>query len=356
MSDRAGDPRGNVDDPSSDRLTLFWDPRKVETSAMAQINPRTFADAKQLGDQIYELILTNWGNRGLAQDPDNGSISYPPVKKNANGTVPIIGTFTLPPIPSLSAIAIAPRSDLDRCILNFSTLPQADTSLTEPFIPIDNPGSDDPGFVARGGILATEQVLAVGASLVGQLNGPIIVRAHPAHWFGDTYVQDGSIANSPYGTALPTTSLVNPDRPVWTNPQLRLLLYLNGRAALPPAHRAPFHKDRVHIFSGAAEELLIVVPIMGRKFVRVAYRAAVSDHTVRITGTFHTPFRPGVLGDIDANDWEVPLVGPTIVPADTAMAFTCECQLGPHPNISYLLLKVSAGVLQLARFTIDAYD
>ena len=35
---------------------------------MAQINPRTFADAVRLGDNMYELILTNWGNRGARLD------------------------------------------------------------------------------------------------------------------------------------------------------------------------------------------------------------------------------------------------------------------------------------------------
>jgi hypothetical protein len=330
---------------------------------MAQINPRSFSDAKQLGDQIYELILTNWGNRGLAQDPNNGSIQYPPVPTLDNGAVPIIpvggiNTFMVPPLPSLSAIAIAPRSDLDRCILNFPSLPQTDATLSEPFIAIDQGGSldTDPGFIRRGGILETEQVLSIGAPLIGQLNGPIIVRAHPAHWFGDTYVlTDGTNTTNPFGTAL-KPSATNPDFPVWTNPELRLLLYLNGRAALPPHLRAPFHKERVHVFSGGTEELLLVVPVMGRKFVRVAYHAAFSDVTFRITGTFHTVFRPGVLGDIKANDWEVPLVGPVTIPGDTSMAFTCDCNLGPYPNISYVLIKATAFVLQIGRFTVDAYD
>jgi len=317
---------------------------------MAQINPRTFADAKALGDNIYELILTNWGNRGVAKDQDNGSISYPPVKTEVDGTVPILGTFTLPEIPSLSAIAIAPRSDLDRCILNFASMPQTAPELEPPGVGFKN------GFVdVYGNILATEQVLSIHAPLIGQLNGPIVVRAHPAHWFGDTYVlTDGTNAENAFGTAIQNTP-VNPNRPVWINPQLRLLLYLTGKGALPPPVRAPFHKERVHIFSGATEELLLVVPIMGRKFVRISYRAGGADATVNITGTFHTVFRPGVLGDIEANDWEVPIIPPTVVTGDTGATFTCDCNL-VHPNFSYMLIKVTAAVLNIGRLIVDAYD
>jgi hypothetical protein len=327
---------------------------------MAQINPRTFSDAKQLGDNIYELILTNWGNRGLAQDADNGSISYPPVKSIpktppfTGTTIPIIGEFTLPPIPSLSAIAIAPRSDLDRCILNFSSLPQTPPQQVPPFVNISE------GFVENGGILDTEQVLSVHAPLIGQLVGPIVIRAYPAHWFGDTYIlSDGGTTKRPFGTAIDpardvSNGLANPGRPLWTNPQLRLLLYLNGRGALPPPVRAPFHLERVHIFTTAVEELLLVVPIMGRKFVRIAYRAAFSDVDIKISGTFHTQFRPGVLGDIDAQDWEVPLFSDTVL-GNEGKTFTCNCEL-THTNLSYLLIKAKAGVLQLGRFTVDAYD
>src|SRR5512143_1109016 len=119
---------------------------------MAQINPRTFADAIQLADNIYELILTNWGNRGLQQDQNNGSISYPPVKSLPNGSIPIIGDFTLPLIPSLTAIAIAPRSTVDRCIINYTSLPQADPTLT---ITATTPGTSpiDEGFVNQGNLL-----------------------------------------------------------------------------------------------------------------------------------------------------------------------------------------------------------
>jgi hypothetical protein len=318
---------------------------------MAQINPRTFADAKALGDNIYELILTNWGNRGMAQDQDRGSIAYPPVKPEPDGSVPILpilGSFTLPEIPSLSAIAIAPRSDLDRCILNFTSMPQTAPELEPPFVGFNA------GFVERyGNMLATEQVLSVRAPLIGQLNGPIVVRASPEHWFGDHYIPDGTNTAQAFGTAIKNTP-VNPDRPVWINPELRLLLYLTGKGALPPPVRAPFHQERVHVFQGAIEELLIVVPVMGRKFVRVSYRSG-GDQTVQITGTFHTLFRPGILGDIPANDWEVPLIPPTLIPGDTAVAFTCDCNL-VQPNISYLLIKATATVLQQARFTVDAYD
>jgi hypothetical protein len=228
-------------------------------------------------------------------------------------------------------------------------MPQTAPELEPPFVGFNA------GFVERyGNMLATEQVLSVRAPLIGQLNGPIVVRAVPEHWFGDHYIPNGTSTAQAFGTTLKPTA-TNPDRPVWINPELRLLLYLTGKGALPPPVRAPFHQERVHVFSGGTEELLIVVPVMGRKFVRVSYRTAGFDQTVQITGTFHSLDRPGILGDIDAEDWEVPLVPPTLVPGETAVTFTCDCNL-VQPNISYLLIKATSFVLQIARFTVDAYD
>src|SRR5262249_16156394 len=136
---------------------------------MPQINPRTFADAIQLGDGIYELILTNWGNRGQAQDRDNGSIIFPPV-----ANIPLAGTIPpvpfkdgvpnplvrgLPP-PSVYAIGISPRSDVDRCILQFNQ-PQVTTQTTIVNNMVET--VEDPNVIKNGGILETEQRLVVGA-------------------------------------------------------------------------------------------------------------------------------------------------------------------------------------------------
>jgi hypothetical protein len=312
---------------------------------MAQINPRTFADAKNLGDNVYELILTNWGNRGLAQDLNNGSISYPPVKSLPNGAIPIEGVFTLPEIPSLAAIAIAPRSHLDRCILHFTALPQTPPELTPNANPIDA------GFVNNGNMLESEQLLSIRAPLIGQLPGPIIIRAVSAHWYSDTYFRIGAgiFTPFPFGTAIPPNV---GDNPVWNNPELRLLLYLTGRSALPPPVRAPLHiANPQYTFTTVNEELLSVVPVMGRKYVRIHYKAGFNDVVVRVTGSVWNGQPTGPSAFEIQRNFEMDLGSTTNILGLDATEIIID-----NPGVSYLLLKVKAGILDVGRFTIDAFD
>jgi hypothetical protein len=309
---------------------------------MAQINPRTFADAIQLADNVYELILTNWGNRGLAQDPNNGSISYPPVESQSNGSIPIIGTFKLPLIPSLTAIAIAPRSTVDRCVINYTTLPQTPMSDKIP-----------DGFVNNGKMLETEQLLSIHAPLIGQQPGPILIRAHETSYFSDSYVPVGNIvtATKPFGTALPLTI---GGSPIWTNPELRLLLYLNGKAALPPHRRAPFHfASPGYTFTTAnTEDLLAVVPFAGRRYARVNFKCGAGDIVLNLTGVQWNGQPAGPPTWVLKRNFEYPLAGPInlVGPESTS-------QIIENPGVSFLLVKATnTNLLDTVRFTIDLFD
>lgn len=316
---------------------------------MAQINPRTFADAIQLADNIYELILTNWGNRGLQQDQNNGSISYPPVKSNANGSIPIIGDFTLPLIPSLTAIAIAPRSTVDRCVINYTSLPQAGPELTIPGDTIDS------GFVNQGNLLETEQILSVHSPLIGQQPGPIVIRAHETSYFSDAYVPIGNTivgATMPFGTAIPPNIS---GAPVWTNPQLRLLLYLNGKAALPPPRRAPFHfatSTYTFVTFPLAEELLAVVPFQGRRYARVNFKSGAGDITLNITGVQWNGQPTGGPTWVTNRNFEYPLAGPIAIVGPNSVSEVIE-----NPGAMFLLVKATTtNLLDTVRFTVDVFD
>jgi hypothetical protein len=318
----------------------------VESKTMAQLNPRSFTDSQQLGDAVYELILTNWGNRGVKQDPNNGSIQYPPIKTNPNGSIPIEGMFLLPSIPSLAAIAIAPRSMVDRCVVHYTGLPQTPPALT----PGASPSIDD-GFVNEGSILESEQILAVGAPLIGQQVGPIIIRAHETSYFSDTYFKSGDSTPSTFGTALPP----GPGGALtWTNPELRLLLYMNGRAALPPTQRAPLHVAINSAFIANAEQLAAVVPIMGRKHIRLQYRAAGVGATIRATGVQWNGTPTTGPTFVDDLNFEYPLVPNTVIAADSTAILSVD-----HPGISFLLLYATPGgpiLVERIRVTVDAFD
>jgi len=314
---------------------------------MAQINPRSIVDATQLGDAVYELILTNWGNRGAKQDPNNGSLSYPPIKSNPNGSIPIEGMFMIPALPSLATIAIAPRSTVDRCVLHYTSLPQTPAALT--------PGASaiDQGFVNEGSILETEQILSIHSPLIGQAPGPIIVRAHETSYFSDAYFKIGNDLSTPstFGTALPP----GPGGAlVWNNPELRLLLYLNGRVALPPVVRAPLHVALTSAFVANAEQLVAVVPITGRRYIRVQYRAAGVGATIRATGVQWNGQPATGPTFVDDLNFEYPLVANTAVAADSTAILSID-----NPGISFLLLYATPGapiLIEPIRATIDAFD
>jgi hypothetical protein len=329
---------------------------------MAQINPRTFADAKQLADGVYELILTNWGNRGQKQDPNNGSISYPPVQSNANGSIPIVspsGIFLSPPVPSLAAIAISPRSTVDRCILHFQPLNQAASTINpDPPASVLMPCTIDQGFINKGGILETEMILSADAPLIGQLPGNIIIRSHPFGWYSDTYVPLGVPAGPiPFGTQLEGGGFLTPGfGSRWINPELRLLLFLSAKpSALPPPRRAPFH-SAFQCQPPGTNEIMRVVPIMGRKRVRVSvyHNANGGGITVQLTGMFQTQQATNNTGPnfVDLNVTEVQLAAPVAVAAGASHVFELE-----QPGVPFLAVRATSGFANsFTNVSIDAFD
>src|SRR5574341_2519812 len=136
---------------------------------MALLSALKPADANALGELIYELILSNWGIWGAKRDPENGSEQFPPVAFEGV-EIPI---NLESPLGSVSGLAIAPRSQVDRCIVRYNV----HRKLTLP------PGR--PRFLNNGGVLEAETMVSVESPFIGQLPGPITIRASAAHWFAD---------------------------------------------------------------------------------------------------------------------------------------------------------------------------
>ena len=328
---------------------------------MAQINPRPFSDAIQLSDAIYELILTNWGNTGAAKDRDNGSLQYPPIKSITNGSIPYgvptdSNAFLLPEIPGVSAIAISPRSDIDRAIIRYQGNQQVPPTFANiPTVPGFTlmPCTYTQGFFNKGGILETEQVVSVGAPLIGMQPGPIVVRAHPAGWFTDTVNPYGSGTAIPFGTTL-GVGAASSEFPVWTNPELRLLLYFTGVAALPPGIRAPYHLAfGCSPPNGPGFTLIKVVPIMGRRHVKVAARnRAAGAVNVKLGGVVSRVLASNNVapfGSVVSDELE--LVASTAIVGQAGTIFTLD-----HPGVTFLLLWANGAGIDAVDFSIDAFD
>lgn len=305
-----------------------------------QIFSRSIAQAIQLSETIYELILTNWGNRGVKQDPNNGSILFPATPSNANGSIPLHGQDPAFSVPSLSGIAVSPRSGVDRCIIRYGTRQvEPQQSQLPPTSTVNN------GFVNQGGILETEQIVSIHSHLIGPQIGPIFVRAHPSSWFGDTYQLSGG-GSGAFGTALPSTSNWNP-------PELRLLLYLASSRAFPPNIRAPYYYETIYTFTAATEQIVAVVPIGGRRRVKVAVKAGnTASIAVRLTGTFHT-LQP-LLGSspfATQNDQEVELLDSSTVDANQGILLSVD-----DPEVSFLLIKATTSIGQTMALNVSATD
>jgi hypothetical protein len=337
---------------------------------MAQINPRTFADAKQLGDGIYELILTNWGNRGQRRDPNNGSLQYPPVKNlpgtatpfMLEGAIPIVppdGNFLLPPIPSLFGIAIAPRSTVDRCILNFPALPGVPADET----PFPAEGADTTwnvatdkiitipeGFVNYGGILATEQILSTHSPLVGQLVGPILIRAHTSTQFEDSYFALDPAGTDTFGTALNEfPGSLGPG--FFYTPELRLLLYMTSKGVLPPTKRAPSNwvGSLLALYPLAGGIAPRVFPIMGRRHITITLvNPTGGAATVNARGTFND--LSNFPSTFDLGTLEADLGTAALAAGPSSAVINIE-----NPGCAFLTLTASGGLFSV-RFSVTAFD
>lgn len=310
---------------------------------MALLSTLGPAVASNLGDLVYELILSNWGNWGTKRDPDNGSEQFPPVPFEGV-SIPVNAES---PLGSVSGIAIAPRSNVDRCIVRYNVHRKLDLP----------PGQ--PRYLNNGGVLEAETMVSVESPLIGQLAGPITVRASAVHWFADTYVPADIAAPSPlpaFGTALSPTTFINPE--------LRLLIYLGSRTVLPPRGRAPFYVEIMRVFTAAevgTEVLLQVVPVMGRNRLRVTFAASGgtgpgSNVNVRTTGTFSAvaPGVPATNPIPQVTVQELLLDGPATIDADIGgvATFTNE-----HPQVSFLLLKATPTVANVTlRVAVEARD
>lgn len=225
-----------------------------------QLNPRTIQQAIIDADATYELILSNWGNRGVAQDKNNGSIQFPPVRGEANGNIPLAPTqsqLLAPPPGSVFGIALDPRSDVNQCIIR----------SVDPARPFLVPPDTD-GFINQGGILPSDRILSAEAPFVGQVTGPIIVAAHPSSWFGDTFTKltpEAAPETAAFGTAAGSA---------FQSPVLRVRFGTANQGILPFSRRAPY--DKTFFFpepTGPETELLIAaIPITGRRRGTVSMR------------------------------------------------------------------------------------
>jgi hypothetical protein len=232
---------------------------------MAILIPELTVDlATATGQQVFEVVLTNWGNAGAGADTTSNE--YP--------------ASTVAPLPSIYAAAVGPLSTVNR--FNVAYNPQVQGVFTEG------------GAVYRRAVdlldpltYPTAAGTVPGGTTTVRINSNIgsVANVFRAFSFGDTYVKtDGTI--SPFGTALPVET--------WISPTLHVLLYLQPPTISPPIKRPPMilHREQAAI-ADAAEHLHTVCTIAGRRKVRVNFTSTGTlTATGRVTVIANEP--PGV--------------------------------------------------------------
>lgn len=276
-------------------------------------------DAGKLGEEVYELILTGWGNLGAAGgQPANKR--YP-----ASASDQPIGTVT--------GIAISPRSQVDRARILYNSNPGR---------VIDTP-STSVDIVAT-----TEQEVSIDRPWAGQLDGPLTILACQETCYNDQYLPAGAAAAT-FGTALP----------IFIAPELRLLLWLRGAPA-QPTRRAPLLYAAAPFPTGGAgvqaEQLVGVVNVQGRRHIRIMTRGntvgAGSSATTRFGGVASAVVAAG--GPATLQSVECELVAANALDPNEAACVTLD-----HPQIQFLTIymaRAGAGSTGGAFVYIEALD
>lgn len=201
--------------------------------------------AQALGQQVWNAVLSNWGNQGAAADAYSNR--YPNKTDDE-------------PIPTVQAIALSPGSTVDEAVIVYNADPSGDAESSSGFLTVSK---DRPWFGQIDGRFSVPLALKRLEILSGQ----------QTKW-GDTYLPQNSATPTPYGTAIN----VDGQPPRFIVPFLSLNFYLRG--PLPqPGKRDPFQYTENLVSAGSigVESLLRVYPIFGRRRVRLMIRATTAN-------------------------------------------------------------------------------
>lgn len=211
-------------------------------------------DAVGREQSVWELLVSDWG-------AESGGVK----------SFPLSGGFSL---GSVAAIAIGPRSSVDRCwavwdmqkIVANSTLWDylRRISVGAPLC-FAQPGNQGP---AASAVLLGTGSIEIYASLAGlpAYNQYLIDSTQ----YRDTYLK----ANGSSGVFGPTATIAHAVGPatatMWMDPLLHLLFYLTPPTLPPPTKRFPLSaRGQVQAGTQGVEQLVAQIPIFGRKTVRV---------------------------------------------------------------------------------------
>lgn len=276
---------------------------------MAWINSQFgFADAAARGQDAWDLLVSEWGDTSVPSS-DQSSAVFPAFAAGTGGVQPPgppASTSQPPPalpgaslaLPAPAAIAIGPRSTVDRCWVLWDpqkVLPSANLwdysrrlSVGSPLIftqPANRYGvRSTSGVITNGGGSVT-----VFPSVPQGFSMPDNNNVDFSRWINDNegvgtnfagaYIKaDGTVATFGPHAAGTIAGLVNP---IWIPPLLHLVFYLRAPVGAIPTQRFPLS---VTVYAGATgavypnspaagslpggtESLVAMIPVYGRRTI-----------------------------------------------------------------------------------------
>ncbi len=265
-------------------------------------------DARGLGQEVFEVLFSSWGQRVANADP---KIAF------ANLQFPQVGEAAVP--MSLAGVAFGPRSTVDRCWISYDRQKPFNNTLL--------PGTPDRvRRVSVGSPLVFTQAGELGT--IGTTNNPNdACTAGLLYVFPHTKLNPNVTAQIGPGeltTMLPdhylsgldgTTSLPFGQATVFEAPYLHLYLFIKPLRFLP-GPRFPMQRQGQAAFGAGTRSLMASYPIFGRTRVRLAFNS-----------TINTKYEIGLLrglNEIPADNQEIIAVTKTgATPQSIDLDFPC---------------------------------
>lgn len=227
------------------------------------------SDAKRRGFDIWEVWLSNWGNKGAGAD--GNSVLFP--NSSTNPGVALGGVY---------AVAIAPQSTVDRALITWASGNQYSSAISDQQDYYATPISvrEPISWLVPGGRtpftpFTPEELILISTDPFGGTASQLYANFSSNSTFADTYLPAGNATPQPWGAGLGAS--------IWTQPQLRLLLWLKPPTTGLPVARAPFDfRFTMNPVSSATETLFRVVPLQGRRKVSVRIRNTAASGPVNI--------------------------------------------------------------------------
>lgn len=313
----------------------------------------TIDEAVQRGVDVYEVLVSNWG------DEVGGDIQWPPAGS--------------PPMPvSVAGIAIGPRSTVDRCYVSYDLQKRDVNATTHATDRIRRLSVDAPLIYTQSANIQKPVPNPVIPYVQQPTSGPLQI-------FAFSNDSNPTIPTTTYGSDLSNSTIlpqnyrdVNgvlrtfgqtqspPDNSAMF-PFLHLLLFLKGPPAFVPQKRSPLIVTGSSVPSGLVlnqEVIVAQVPVFGRRHIKLMLRAAESGGTATID------WRVGAIRGISQNPtglgcYEEPVDSATGVAFQTPVIMEpCIGQglFADYLNI-YATLRTNTGAGTVtAVFQMTAYD